>query len=891
MNDQQVLQAILNFYSEYGAGVDAHREIARFMRQNNIPVEQVARITGYAAQDVQADYDAFAQQQATQDALQQQEEQLRAQQAAQQAAERDRFAGLSPDVSAGIGSSLSPTEITIDQTAISNAMAQYEAQQAAQQAQAQMEAQQAAEAERLQRVVPDSPVITDSFGFDQRDQAAAREAAAQQAAQVQQQQAAAQQEAQQQAAQEAQRVAAQQAQAQEAQRVAAQQEQAQQAAQQQAEQLRAQQAAQQQAAQLAGDAQRAAQLASDQQPAQQQAAQQQTIVQQSAQQPTQQQGQTNMAMTDQQVLDAINTAYAQFGGAGFEAHRAIAQFMERNNVSPEQVASITGYTPDEVRAEFQAQTSPQAKQQQVQEFFQGNPNASDEQIFQYMQQANLQPEQVIQAMGLDSDDSMRRFRDQVINTAQPGQVTQEQLQAYFANNPNATDAEIYSNMQQFGVSPQQVSQALGMPFSEASTRFSNQQRNQMAEAIPTGLLGFEQSASQGLGDATQTLRGAETQSRGDIESALQSINQLYGVNIDDLRAAAAQASGQINTGFDQAGGFFQPFQQGGEQAFQQQLALSGALGQDAFNQAYQESPQIAFLREQGMRANLAGAAATGGLGGGNVQRELQRFGQGLASQGLQQQIANLGNLSGMGMQGAQGMAGLATGRAGALGDITLNNAQNIAAQRGDQASFIGQGGVNLANIGLQTGQNIGNMQFGTGRDIAQQRGRAGELLANQIQNVYGNQSNLLQNLGTNQANMIGNQANDLINMQNAAALRAQQNAINLGGGMANLETGLATNTANTITGQPAFQAPAPNYSGAAAGAFNAAAGGYDLANQYLMQTQTTPAPAFTSAPAYINPNTPGPLRGGFNPNQQPTNFGMPRGADNPFSNNYLGSLV
>jgi hypothetical protein len=73
MNDQQVLQAILDLYSEYGAGVNANREIARFMRQNNIPVEQVARITGYSTQDVQADYDAFAQQQAVQDTAQQQQ--------------------------------------------------------------------------------------------------------------------------------------------------------------------------------------------------------------------------------------------------------------------------------------------------------------------------------------------------------------------------------------------------------------------------------------------------------------------------------------------------------------------------------------------------------------------------------------------------------------------------------------------------------------------------------------------------------------------------------------------------------------------------------------------------------------------------------------------------
>ena len=696
-----------------------------------------------------------------------------------------------------------------------------------------------------------------------------------------------------------------------------------------------------------------------------------------------------MAMTDQQVQDAINTAYAQYGGAGFEAHRAIARFMEANNVSGGQVARLTGYTPQEVQAEFAAQTSPQAKQQQVQEFFQSNPNATDQQIFQYMRQNNLSPDLVIQTMGLDSDDSMRRYRDQLVNTAERGNVTQEQLQAYFANNPNATDAEVYANMVAYGVSPQQVGQALGIPLSEVTRRF----REQKVEDTPTGLLGFEESAQQGLVDATGTLRGAETRSRNDInaslqninqllnqniggfqqagttasgqintgydaalgsinqlygqnindlraaettagqqintgfDSALESINRLYGINIDDLRAAATQARGDINTGFDEARGYFQPFQQGGQQAFQQQLALSGALGQDAFNQAYQESPQIAFLREQGMRSNLAGAAATGGLGGGNVQRELQRFGQGLASQGLQQQIANLSGLSGMGMQGAQNLSGLATGRAGALGDIEMNTAQNVAGQRGTQAqsvsglqtgragalgditlntaqnvagqrgtqaqsvsglqtgragalgditmntaanvagqrgnmaNFAGQAGLNLANLSQRAGEGIADLQYGTGRDVANQRARAGELIANQYQDIYGNQSRLLQDMGANQSNLIGGQASDLINMQNAAALRAQQNAINLGGNIANLQTGLgtntanlqtglATNTANQITGQPLYNQQPFNYAGMYGNAFNAASAGMDIYNQAVNARQN-PAPVSNSVPTYV----------------------------------------
>ena len=315
-------------------------------------------------------------------------------------------------------------------------------------------------------------------------------------------------------------------------------------------------------------------------------------------------------------------------------------------------------------------TPGQVTDQELRDFFAANPNISDEQTYALMQEYQVSPQQVVNALGIDPQTSYGRFNQQVVNEAQPGQVTDYQLQAYFANNPNIPDEQVYALMNQYKVTPEQVSRAIGIPLSQAQGRYQNAQ----AEAIPTGVLGAEQALGQGLTDATGTLRGAETSSRFDIENALQKINQLYGVNIDDLRAAATTASGQINTGFDEARGYFQPYQQGGTAAFNQQLALSGALGRDAFNAARQESPYEQFLFEQGMRGNLAGAAATGGLGGGNVQRELTRFGQGLASQGLQQQIGNLNTLSGMGMQGSQALSGLATGRAGALGDITLNTA-------------------------------------------------------------------------------------------------------------------------------------------------------------------------------------------------------------------------
>ena len=616
----------------------------------------------------------------------------------------------------------------------------------------------------------------------------------------------------------------------------------------------------------------------------------------------------------------------------------------------------------------QQYTPGQITDQQIKDFFAANPNISNEQTYALMQEYQVSPQQVVNARGLEPGNAYGQYNQQVVNNARPGQVTDYELQAYFANNPNTPDSQVYALMNQYGVSPEQVSRAINMPLDQAQGRY----RDARIAATPTGLVGAEEAIGAGLTGATATLTGAQTQSRNDINTALtnantllnqniggfqqaattagnqintgfdaalgsinqlygqnvgdlraaettanqqvgagfdqsiETLNRLYGINIDDLRAAAAQASGQINTGFDEARGYFQPYQQGGTQAFNQQMALSGALGRDAFNQARQESPYEQFLFEQGMRGNLAGAAATGGLGGGNVQRELQRFGQGLASQGLQQQIGNLSALSGMGMQGSQALSGLATGRAGALGDISMNTAQNIAGQRGTQAqsvsgmqtqrggaladiamntaqnvagqrgsqaqsisglqtgragalgditmntagniagqrgtmaNFAGQAGLNLANIGQNTGQNIAQMQYGTGQDLAAGRTRVGEIQANQLQQAAANQARLLEQLGSTQANMIYDQSGNLIDMGNAAANRAGINAINLSGGISDMQRELAGNISNLQTGlagnqMQAYQGAAriPSQSFDPEQALGAAAGGYDLYNQLV----------------------------------------------------------
>lgn len=523
---------------------------------------------------------------------------------------------------------------------------------------------------------------------------------------------------------------------------------------------------------------------------------------------------------------------------------------------------------------------------EIQAFFAANPNLPDDAVYNLMVQNGVTPQELISALGLNPETAMQSYATQAeaafnavpngyqptgqspqtaapsLTPAQmnptPGNVSDEYIRYYLQQNPNASDQQIAALMQQYNVSPMQMANALGTDYANVLPRY----REAQAMNTPTGLVGQEEELRRAAAEASGTLRGAETSARADITSALANINNLYGISIEDLQGAASQARTDINAGFGQAEQYFRPYQQGGEQAYQQQLALSGALGQGAFNQARQQSPYEQFLYEQGMRANLSGAAATGGIGGGNVQKELQRFGQGLASQGLQQQIGNLSALSGMGIQGSQALSGLATGRAGALGDIGMNTAQNVAAQRGQQAGYAGQAGAGLANIGMQTGAGIADYQYSAGQGIANQRARAGELIANQIGNTIPSYADLLQSQGSNLSGMIGQQTGNLVNMNQGAANTAAQNAINLSGEYGNLQTGLATNQANLTTGQQLAQAPAANYSQMLGGTLEAAGAGYNMGQMYQSQQPATPR------------NTVGPLSGtyampGYIPPYQP----------------------
>jgi len=208
--------------------------------------------------------------------------------------------------------------------------------------------------------------------------------------------------------------------------------------------------------------------------------------------------------------------------------------------------------------------------------------------------------------------------------------------------------------------------------------------------------------------------------------------------IDEQRRQFAEMQ-KLLAPYVQAGqgaiGGFQPFQQAGAQAFEQQRALAGLGGagaqQAAINQI-EQNPLFQSQIRQGEEALLQRASATGGLRGGNIQAALAQFRPQMLQQAIEQQYGRLGGLAGTGLgvteqlyRGGQASATNQASQAGTLGSNVANLlGQQGAAQAGGQlagaapfANLLGMplqmAGMNYARTGQFGMPSFGNL-FGGG---------------------------------------------------------------------------------------------------------------------------------------------------------------------------------
>ena len=350
-------------------------------------------------------------------------------------------------------------------------------------------------------------------------------------------------------------------------------------------------------------------------------------------------------------------------------------------------------------------------------------------------------------------------------------------------------------------------------------------------ALLTGQAGAEGAYTDAEMQAVQSLlnayRGADQNLQSDYGSADQMLLNAYrgaDRNIQDDYSAADAA---LLRGYRGADAMMSGYSQGGADAQRTQAALSGALGPEAQAQAmanFQSSPGQDYLREQTERGVLRNAAALGGLGGGNVMKELQRNASGLASQDFQNQFNRLGDVANRGLTADTTRAGMRNTMAGRMADLRASlgtqraDMRNVmggrmadlrsqmGTQRADMRNLMGsriadtqgQFGQLRGGVRERTGQSMADVGFQTGAMLGQNRQNVGDMIGANVAQTAS--AVAAQQGGELLANLLGGDASQLAGIIQASQAGDEQAMQQLAALLANISTG----SASTITGRPAL---------------------------------------------------------------------------------------
>lgn len=319
------------------------------------------------------------------------------------------------------------------------------------------------------------------------------------------------------------------------------------------------------------------------------------------------------------------------------------------------------------------------------------------------------------------------------------------------------------------------------------------------EALRTIFAGQE-GAEKALGDFSQV--AIDTLGRIPTDVSRE------GTDIAGVDFSLADVRDFLDTGTGKAVGELEGFAGTGEEAFQQAAALSGALGADAQQAAFDsfiESPGQAYLRGKEEKALLGAASATGGLQGGNVLTALQEQAVDIASTQLDDQIANLLNLGGSGLTAAgqqagfESSAGLAgAGIAGSLEGQRLSadaDLQATAAQLAQQAN------LEEARLQESVGTQAAGVQTGLGSSLANLATGASQSAAGALQTGTGQALDVIQQGTAGQAGAVGDLGSALAGLDQSTIANLSNLLTGGVGNLADIEQQLGISLANIGIGQ------------------------------------------------------------------------------------------
>lgn len=252
---------------------------------------------------------------------------------------------------------------------------------------------------------------------------------------------------------------------------------------------------------------------------------------------------------------------------------------------------------------------------------------------------------------------------------------------------------------------------------------ARQQRKAAERASETQAQGIEQART----DTQQATDRALPLIQQGFEDAQQSVTQGGQDARASLLGGLDPTLQELTTGYNQAQETLSPTAQQGAGASQLQAALSGALGPQEQQQAYQNfqsSPGTEFLAGQQEQSLLRNQAALGGgLGqSGRVMEALQEQAFGRAQTDFGNQFNRLGQIASRGDQASANIANLQASLGSARSGIRGSLAQALAGMDMDEAS-------QLAQLQSNQGTTAGNVVIGQGSQQAQLSQNRGAALA------------------------------------------------------------------------------------------------------------------------------------------------------------------
>lgn len=201
-------------------------------------------------------------------------------------------------------------------------------------------------------------------------------------------------------------------------------------------------------------------------------------------------------------------------------------------------------------------------------------------------------------------------------------------------------------------------------------------------------------------------------------SGIAAINQGTQSGVAAINQGAQQATSRLEQGLTAAKAALSTLVGTTNSALEKFSVLSGLAGDPSGTlAAMQNDPSYQFRYNEGQRALQFGQAATG-INGGRAAKELQAYGQGMASQELEAVQGRLLNLIGIGSPAIQQQAQYEQQTAGQIADIYSQagtQSAGIYTQAGAQSAGIyGQQASSLASLRSQLAQNISTSYLAEG---------------------------------------------------------------------------------------------------------------------------------------------------------------------------------